>query len=296
MSSVIDSTRKASPNGPWQQPIPEGWQELAQAELNADIGNGDLTDALWEPKDSVSWFIEAQGEGIICGVGIAAEILRGSGATAESVVRDGTRVSNGTMILHGEGPTAFVLSRERTALNFLMHLSGVSTLTGKFVEAVKGSPSTICDTRKTLPGLRRLQKYAVRCGGGANHRFGLDGAAMIKDNHIVAGRSRGQTVAKLVSTLRGHLGPTQIIEVECSSLDLVEEAIQAGADVVMLDNMSPEQAGVAVRRAGGRAKIEISGGIDLGTIVAYAKAGADYISVGAITHSAPALPLHLEFR
>lgn len=284
------------PSGPWMHPAPEGWMELATAELNADIGNGDLTDSLWEHKDLVSWYIETQAEGVLCGIGIAAEVMRGEKATAEPTLRDGTRANAGTVVLHGEGPADYVLSRERTALNFLMHLSGIATMTAKFVEAVSGSNSVICDTRKTLPGLRRLQKYAVRCGGGANHRFGLDGAAMIKDNHIVAGRKRGQTVPALVRKLRESLGPTHIIEVECSSLDLVEEAIQAGADVVMLDNMSPEQAGVAVRRAAGRAKVEISGGIDLGTVGAYSKAGADFISVGAITHSAPALALHMEFR
>jgi nicotinate-nucleotide pyrophosphorylase (carboxylating) len=179
---------------------------------------------------------------------------------------------------------------ERTALNFIMHLSGVATLTSAHVKRVKGTKAKIVDTRKTLPMLRSLQKYAVRCGGGHNHRMGLYDGAMIKDNHIAACGS----ISEALSAVRSYASHMTKIEVECESLDQIEEAINAGADVVLLDNMDPFMMREAVQKYAGKCLFEASGGVSLDTVSGVAKTGVDLISVGALTHSATAIPFHLE--
>ncbi|MBX3097136.1 MAG: carboxylating nicotinate-nucleotide diphosphorylase [Fimbriimonadaceae bacterium] len=270
---------------PWLAPAPSGWESLIQAELDSDIGYGDFSSAVLEDKP-VRWMIESQANGVVCGVGVAAWLL----GPCEALIADGSTVSLGTRILEGKSSAPWLLSRERTALNALMLLSGTSTLTRQFVDAVEGTKAKITDTRKTIPGLRALQKYAVRCGGGTNHRFGLSDAVMIKDNHIAACGG----VSECVNRVREMVGHTMVIEVEADTLLQAETAVEAGADIVLLDNMDTEQLSEAVSRLSGKAILEASGGVNLGTVRAIADTGVDVISIGALTHSAPSLSLHLE--
>jgi nicotinate-nucleotide pyrophosphorylase (carboxylating) len=268
-------------------PAPHGWQLLAERALQEDVGHGDITSTIFNPTDRSLFYVEAQEEGVLCGIGIAAFLLPDQ---PHLLATDGQRVHAGEKLLEGEVSTAELLARERTALNFLMHLSGIATLTARFVEAVQGTHAQIVDTRKTVPGLRDLQKYAVRCGGGRNHRLGLDTGAMIKDNHILAAGSISQAVTRLRS-----IAPLLTsIEIECGTLEEVAEAVDAGADLVMLDNMSSEEMAEAVRRFGSQVSLEASGGVNLDTVREIAETGVHFISVGALTHSAPALHLHLE--
>jgi len=269
---------------PWRPPAPSGWQALALAELEADVAYGDLSAAVLR-DEPVSWMIEAQAEGVACGLGIAAWLLDG-----KALVEDGSVVAAGTRVLEGSAAAPWLLSRERTALNFVMMLSGTASLTAKYVAAVEGLPVKIADTRKTVPGLRALQKYAVRCGGGVNHRFDLSDAVMIKDNHIAAWGGVAETVARA----RAMAGHTVKIEVEADRVEQAIEAADAGADIVLLDNMSLEDLRRAVGALNGRVILEASGGVNLSTVRGIAKTGVDVISVGALTHSAPALPFHLE--
>jgi nicotinate-nucleotide pyrophosphorylase (carboxylating) len=211
---------------------------------------------------------------------------------AEFKVIDGDSVKPGDVVFAGRLNTRDLLRNERSALNFLMHLSGVATLTAKFVAAVRGTGATILDTRKTIPGLRAIQKYAVRCGGGTNHRMGLSDGIMIKDNHIKAAGG----VRQAIEGIRKRGSHTLRIEVECSTVAQVDRALSAGADIIMLDNMSIGEMKDAVGICGGRALLEASGGVTLENAKAIAETGVDYISVGALTHSAPALPFHLEVR
>lgn len=199
-------------------------------------------------------------------------------------------VRRGDRILSGRHLARRLLTAERTALNFLMHLSGVATLTRAYVEKIQGLGGHVIDTRKTLPGLRALQKYAVRCGGGRNHRMGLFDGAMIKDNHIAAAGG----IREAVAGVRAYASHMTKIEIECETIEQVKEAVEAGADVVLLDNMDPFTMQEAVRNFRGRVLFEASGGITLDTVAGVAKTGVDLISVGSITHSAPALPMHME--
>ncbi|MEQ1822704.1 MAG: carboxylating nicotinate-nucleotide diphosphorylase [Fimbriimonadaceae bacterium] len=270
----------------WLAPEPTGWEPLLAQALTEDIGTGDLTAGCFDHQP-VSFYIEAQAEGVVSGIGIATALF---GNQLEVCSDDGEPVQAGSKLLKGCFDTRFVLAHERTALNFLMHLSGVATLTNEFVKAVQGTRARIIDTRKTLPGLRALQKYAVRCGGGTNHRMGLYDAAMIKDNHIRACGS----ITLAVSRLRESISHMAKIEVECENLEQVAEAAGLGVDVVMLDNMSIELMRRAVTEFP-TVVFEASGGVNLKTVAGIAQTGVHYISVGALTHSAPALPIHLEF-
>jgi nicotinate-nucleotide pyrophosphorylase (carboxylating) len=202
-------------------------------------------------------------------------------------VRDGERVGAGQAVMTVQGPLAAILTAERTALNLLCHLSGVATLTRSWVDAVAGTGARIRDTRKTLPGLRALQKYAVRCGGGVNHRMSLSDAALIKDNHVAAAGS-------LTAALKAVSSAAVPVEVECDTLAQVVEAVTAGAELILLDNFTVEQMAQAVALAGGRARLEASGGLRLPSAAAVAAAGVDFLAVGALTHSAPALDLGLD--
>ncbi|MEQ1934564.1 MAG: carboxylating nicotinate-nucleotide diphosphorylase [Fimbriimonadaceae bacterium] len=271
----------------WLSPEPTGWAELVDRALLEDIGTGDLTGGCFESSLTVEFFIEAQATGIACGVGIAAAVF---GNQVQVIANDGDRVQPGTTLLSGNLEAAFALSRERTALNFLMHLSGIASLTNQFVKAVAGTQARIIDTRKTIPGLRSLQKYAVRCGGGSNHRMGLYDAAMIKDNHIQACGS----ITAAVGRVRGSISHMAKIEVECESLEQVAEAASLDVDVIMLDNMPLLMMREAVVQFP-RARFEASGGVNLETVAEIAQTGVHFISVGALTHSAPALAIHLEF-
>jgi nicotinate-nucleotide pyrophosphorylase (carboxylating) len=280
----------------WLAPEPANWWAIVEDAVAEDVGYGDISGGCLPPDKLVNWSIEAQAEGRICGLGIAEYLLAPASNDPDNcdVVAekaDGDSVSRGDVVIRGTAIGQRALAAERTALNFLMHLSGVATLTSQFVAKIEGTNSKIIDTRKTTPGLRLLEKYAVRCGGGHNHRMGLFDGVMIKDNHIQAiGSIRGA-----VEKVRSYASHMVKIEVECESLEQVEEAVNAGADIVLLDNMDPFMMREAVKRFRGRCLLEASGGISLDTVRGVAQTGVDLISVGAVTHSAPALALHMEF-
>lgn len=262
-----------------------------------DVGTGDITSGCLPPELMVDWRIESQSDGVLCGIGIAEHLLGPyssdpDDAKTDVLKVDGDRIRRGEVIIEGRHLARRVLMAERTALNFLMHLSGIATLTNQFVEKVNGTKARIVDTRKTLPGLRALEKYAVRCGGGHNHRMGLFDGAMLKDNHIAAMGS----IRAAVNAVRGYASHMSKVEVECETLEQVDEAIAAGADVILLDNMDPFMMREAVRRSGGSILFEASGGITLDTVSGVANTGVDLISVGLLTHSAPALSFHMEIR
>lgn len=281
----------------WLDPEPVGWNLVVDDALAEDVGYGDISGQAI-PADHISKFmIEAQADGVVCGVGIAESILapyahEPSWCHFTPQVRDGDPIERGLLVIEGAIPTRRLLSSERTVLNFLMHLSGVATLTRQFVQRTEGTNATIVDTRKTLPGLRSMQKYAVRCGGGKNHRMGLYDGAMIKDNHIMAFGSITEAVRAVRQSI-SHMGK---IEVECETPEQVSEAVRAGAEVIMLDNMDPFTMRDIVQRHRGQAIFEASGGISLDTVRGVAQTGVDLISVGAITHSAVSVPFHLELQ
>jgi len=260
-----------------------------RAWLAEDVGSGDVTtDALVDEDAVARAVIVAKAPGVICGLDVAAAVFAEVGATLGPRVEDGARVEPGP-IAELEGSARGVLTGERVALNLLGRLSGVATLTRRFVDAIEGTGAQILDTRKTTPGLRELEKYAVACGGGTNHRFGLDDGVLIKDNHLrLAG---GVTAA--VERMRAS-GVTLPVEVEAETLAQVAEALEAGADIVLLDNMTLDELREAVRLTAGRAKLEASGGVSLDTVRAIADTGVDFVSAGALTHSAPSLDVSLE--
>jgi len=271
------------------QPEPQNWWVIVDDAIMEDVGSGDVTGGALPEDLIVRWQIEAQSDGVLSGVAIAEYLLAPYGNDPDTsfieVHRvDGDFVTRGESILSGLLPGRRAMMVERTALNFLMHMSGVATLTDQFVRRIEGTNAKIVDTRKTLPLLRTLQKYAVRCGGGHNHRMGLYDGAMVKDNHIAAAGS----VTKAVETLRGYLSHM--------TLDQVDEAVAAGADVVLLDNMDPFMMREAVKAHKGKCLFEASGGINLDTVRGVAQTGVDLISVGALTHSATAMSFHMELR
>ena len=283
--------------GIWLDPEPQSWWFLVDEALAEDIGTGDLSAVAIPDEDLVHWKIEAQADGVVCGLGIAEYLFAPAGNDQENCriiidLADGSQVSRGDILASGYGNARRILTAERTGLNFLMHLSGVATLTAHFVSKVDGTGARIVDTRKTLPGLRGLQKYAVRCGGGFNHRMGLYDAVMIKDNHIAAAGS----ITAAIEKIRRFASHVTKIEVEVESLEQLDEAVRARADIALLDNMDPFQMRAAVKQFSGQILLEASGGINLDTVRQVAQTGVDIISVGALTHSAPALAMHLEFE
>jgi nicotinate-nucleotide pyrophosphorylase (carboxylating) len=281
----------------WLQPEPANWWDDVDNALAEDVGFGDVTGGCLPSDLLVRWRIEAQAEGVLCGAGIAEYVLAphpsdGDDCYVEVLKADGERVSRGDTVVEGYSVAKRALMGERVALNFIMHLSGVATLTSQFVKKVEGTKAKIVDTRKTLPGLRMLQKYAVRCGGGHNHRMGLYDGAMIKDNHIAAMGS----VQAAVDAIRKYASHMTKIEVEATTLEMVKEAVEANADIVLLDNMDPFMMREAVRLYEGRCLFEASGGINLDTVKGVAQTGVDIVSVGALTHSAVSVPFHMEFE
>ncbi|MFW6148179.1 MAG: carboxylating nicotinate-nucleotide diphosphorylase [Thermodesulfobacteriota bacterium] len=261
--------------------------------LDEDIGPGDITTAsIVSPETRGEARLLAKEELVLAGMEIFSRIFffLDPAIRFESGYRDGDEVPNGTSIAQLIGPLKGILMGERTALNFLQHLSGVATLAKKYVQRSLPAKVRVVDTRKTTPGLRILEKYAVRVGGGFNHRFGLFDGILIKDNHIAAAGS----ITRAVENLKKQVPHTLRIEVEVTDMKGLEEAITAGADAVLLDNMSPEELSHAVSLAGGRVLLEASGGVTLDTIGGIAKTGVNLISVGAITHSARAVDISLE--
>jgi nicotinate-nucleotide pyrophosphorylase (carboxylating) len=233
-------------------------------------------------------------EGVIAGVAMAIEAFRqlDPNIAVRVDAPDGTRVRRGDTVLALTGHARGMLSAERTALNYLQHLSGIATLTARFVDAVQGTTAQILDTRKTTPGWRLLEKYAVRCGGGTNHRLDLRSGVLIKDNHLAAVNG---DIAAAVSRARQLAAPGTPVQVECDTLEQVDASLAAGADWVLLDNMETDRLAEAVRRCRGRAITEASGGVTLDSVRRIAETGVDRISIGALTHSAPALDLGLDF-
>ncbi len=239
--------------------------------------------------------LAARQEGVIAGVALAVEAFRqlDPHITIRVDAEDGTRVTKGASVMHLTGSARGMLSAERVALNYLQHLSGIATFTASFVDLVRGTSARILDTRKTLPGWRALQKYAVRAGGGMNHRMDLQSGVLIKDNHLAA---NGGDIAAAVAHARALARADIPVQVECDSLAQVDQAVAAGADWILLDNMSLDAMRAAVTRCTGKVTTEASGGVTLATVRGIAETGVDRISIGALTHSAPALDLALDFE
>ncbi len=276
----------------WVDPPIRQVRKVVASALAEDFGvQGDLTAGLVPEDATVTASLVARREGVLAGRLAAHEaFLAVDPAVSVSWnLTDGDRVSPATVIATVRGPLASVLSAERTALNLLCHLSGIATLTRRYVDETGGA-SKIRDTRKTTPGLRSLEKAAVRAGGGVNHRASLSDGILVKDNHLA-----GVGIAEAVSAAHSRW-PGIPCEVECDTLEQVDLALAAGADMILVDNMTPAQVAEAVERVAGRVPVEVSGGVTLETVRAYAEAGADLISVGAITHSAPILDIGLDLE
>lgn len=263
--------------------------------LEEDIGTGDWTSHLLIPPDRTAELaILAQAQGIVCGIPYAQRVFELLDPQVQVVSRkeEGALIQPNDNILHLHGPARALLTGERTALNLLQRLSGIATLTRQFVEQVRDLPAQIVDTRKTTPGLRFFEKYAVRMGGGSNHRIGLYDGIMIKDNHIAL---FGGEIADAIACARSGAPHTLKIEIECERLEQVVQALSAGADIILLDNMSLDQLRESVQlRGSAPTLLEASGGVNLQTVRAIAETGVDLISVGALTHSAPILQMHME--
>ncbi|HVN77530.1 MAG TPA: carboxylating nicotinate-nucleotide diphosphorylase [Terriglobia bacterium] len=268
---------------------------IIQSALEEDLGAGDLTtQAVVDPELHAEGRFYAKEDLVLAGWPVATRIFcrLSSQIDMEAQCPEGCFVSKGTMFGVVRGTAASLLAGERIALNFLQRLSGIATLTHRFVEHVTGTGVVILDTRKTTPGLRLLEKYAVRVGGGKNHRFGLYDGVLIKDNHIVAAGG----IREAILRARNRIDHLKKIEVEVKTFDELEEALDAGAEMVLLDNMPVSQVQEAVRRNSGRALLEVSGGVNLGNVRDYALTGVQFISVGALTHSARAVDINLELK
>jgi nicotinate-nucleotide pyrophosphorylase (carboxylating) len=282
------------------QPLtPDEIHRAVQAALVEDIGSGDVTSLATVPEGSkFTVVMRAREVLVVAGLPLAEAVFREltPGAQIEQLAHDGEHVKTGESLLRISGEARAILSAERVALNFVQRLSGIATLTAQFVDAIKGTQAQILDTRKTTPGMRRLEKYAVTCGGGANHRFGLFDMVLIKDNHLAALRdAKPDAVTAAVRAAREKY-PQLKIEVEADTLEQVEQAVAAGADFVLLDNMTLVQLRLSVQKCKGRAKTEASGGVNLSTVRAIAGTGVNFISVGALTHSARAVDIGLDFE
>ncbi len=267
--------------------------------LAEDIGAGDATTLATVPETAVASAVMRAREPLVC-AGLA--FARASFEQLSSQVKvvpaaeDGRHIAPGGSLLSISGPARALLSAERVALNFVQRLSGIATLTAQFVEAVRGTGAAILDTRKTTPGWRRFEKYAVTCGGGRNHRFGLHDMVLIKDNHLAALHDDWPNPIAAAIRRAHERYPSLRIEVETDTLDQVDQALAAGASLILLDNMDPDQLRAAVRKCQGRATTEASGGVTLATVKTIAETGVDLISVGALTHSARAADIGLDFE
>jgi nicotinate-nucleotide pyrophosphorylase (carboxylating) len=270
-------------------------RKLIEEALFEDLGPGDITsDAVIPEEASATAEIIAKQDMVVAGVLIARETFRKLDPWVQftPLAHDGSSVKSGSIIAQVQGKTRALLAGERVALNLMQHLSGIATHTARFVEALKGSRAEILDTRKTLPGLRALEKYAVRMGGGRNHRFGLYDGILIKDNHIAAAGG----IIKAMAGIRKKVQPLLKIEVEVKTLDEVREAMAAGATMILLDNMQPSVMKQAVNIVGGKVLVEASGNVTLETVKAIADTGVDFISSGSLTHSAPAADISMKIR
>lgn len=260
--------------------------------LAEDIHTGDITTtALLSESKQIAGFLKAKEELVVSGLDVAGRVfaMLDPSSVFTPLVKDGDRVAAGTVIARMTGDAALLLQGERVALNLLQRMCGVATLTSRYVREVAGTNARIVDTRKTTPGLRVLEKYSVRVGGGINHRTGLYDGVLIKENHIVAAGG----ITEAVRRARVYIPHTLKIEIETENLDEVREAVSAGADIIMLDNMDTDTMRTAVELIAGRALVEASGGVNLGSVRAIAETGVDIISVGALTHSAPSMDISM---
>ena len=269
--------------------------DIIKTALKEDINYIDTTSSLLIDKDKITdaYFI-SKADGVLCGIDVAKrvfELIDGS-VSFTAHFRDGDRIKKGDIIAEMSGSTLSLLTGERTALNLIQHMSGIASATGRLVDLCKGTNASVTDTRKTLPGLRALQKYAVTCGGGKNHRFNLSDGAMLKDNHIDAGGG----ITATVNQLRSRLGHMVKIEVETRNLDEVREAVASGCEVIMLDNMDCDTMREAVKIVDGRALTEASGNVTEERIRAIAETGVNIISVGALTHSVEAFDISMRIK
>ena len=267
--------------------------KIIELALLEDLSLGDITsDTIFTPENQAKAVIRAKEDLVLCGMEVARQVFEAVDPSIKftALQKDGDFVQKGTTVLELVGPTLSILKAERTALNFMQRMSGIATASHAFAQIGQKYGVMIVDTRKTQPGLRRLDKYAVRVGGCRNHRISLADSVMIKDNHIAAAGSITAAVKKIKDTI-GH---TPKIEVETITLDEVKEALAAGADIIMLDNMTPQQIATCKAEIAGRAIIEVSGGVNAQNLETYCKAGPDVISMGALTHSVPAKDLSLK--
>lgn len=275
-------------------PQPSEYMKILEDALKEDIGKGDITTLSLDLGDiPAEATMTAKEDGVISGLFVSEAVFKlvDPGIEFKSLVDEGTLVKSGTIISTIKGRAESILAGERVALNFIQRMSGIATFAFRFVKSVKGTKATIKDTRKTTPGLRVLEKYAVCAGGGENHRFGLYDAVLLKDNHIeMAGG-----ITEAVTRVRNKLGNAFTIEVETATMDQVREAIACGADIIMLDNMSLTMVQEAVGIINGKSKVEVSGNVNLLNVDEYAAMGVDYISVGALTHSPDSLDISLNF-
>ncbi len=269
--------------------------KMIRSFLEEDVGRGDLTsESIFSESDMGSAELVAREPFVAAGVKtVAAEVFKVQNPAVKAIdpVADGTKVSTGTILLTVSGPVIDLLKAERVALNLLQRMSGIATLTARFVERVKTYPVRITDTRKTTPGLRVLEKYAVRAGGGTNHRFNLADGVLIKDNHIAACGSIKEAVVRV----KMSIPHTIRIEVETDTLEQVKECLECGVDIIMLDNMTPETMTMAAQLINGQALVEASGGVSLDSVEAIAGSGVDIISIGALTHSAPSCDIGMDW-
>ena len=271
--------------------------ELIDRAIQEDLNIGDATtDALMPDDLQAKAIVHSKGSGVLSGAEVGAAVFRRIDPLldVEIVLVDGSVLEQGSVILRISGSAATMLKAERTAVNFMQHLSGVATTTATYVEAVNETGAKIIDTRKTIPGMRSLEKYAVRCGGGRNHRQNLGDGVLVKDNHIAALKRSGMSLAEIVLKAHEQAAHTIKIEVEVATVAEAEEALKAGAQLLLLDNMSNEEMRNAVEINKGRALLEASGGINLATVKEVAATGVDLISVGALTHSAQALDISMD--
>jgi nicotinate-nucleotide pyrophosphorylase (carboxylating) len=284
---------------PVQTLDPEDIQHAVQAALSEDIGSGDVTTLATVPENiRLAVVMRAREPLVAAGLPLAEAVFQQLSITVqvEQLAHDGHHAKAGESLLRISGDARAILSGERVALNFVQRLSGIATLTAQFVDAIKGTHAKILDTRKTTPGLRRLEKYAVTCGGGANHRFGLFDMVLIKDNHLAALRDAEPNAVTAAVRAAREKYPQLKVEVEADTLEQVEQAAAAGADFVLLDNMTLVQLRLSIQKCKGRSKTEASGGVNLSTVRAIAETGVDFVSVGALTHSARAVDIGLDFE
>ncbi len=275
-----------------------GTRELIRMALAEDEVAYDPTSSLLPDDLTSEALMMPKANGVLAGVDVALEVFRETDPTLETtrLVDDGSPVERGMYVAAIRGRMSSILRAERTALNFVQRMSGIATAVNGFVRAIDGLPTQMIDTRKTLPGWRLLDKYAVRMGGGHNHRMSTGDGILIKDNHIAAMATRGESMTELIRRAKRDAAHTIRIEVECDTLDQVREAVEAGADIILFDNMTPDQMREGVAICKGRALTEASGGITIDTVRDVAETGVDLLSTGAVTHSVAALDISLEVR